>query len=270
MKLTAISITDHDTLVAYKHLAEEPGLAIVRGIELSCFWHEQLMHLLGYFLDVGRASRVTSRVSASGPETRDPGHATKLEAYLVRAKQRNRDIVRAVCDHLREKEKIPVSYEELLEKKAGNPTLALLALRLLTRGHAKDWREVGAVWGRIHRELENKIPPPTIEEGISVLRSSGALIVVAHPGSLAMTNKKLERQQVRELKEMGIHGLEVYHKRHKPEDNKLYLGLAAEMGLAISGGSDAHCRGKEPEIGCVEVGDDVLDRLRTKYAELYS
>ena len=234
-KLKAISITDHDTLAAYRHMPPSPGVEIIPGIELSCFWHQQLMHLLGYFLDVERGTPNTEHGGAS-PVSRVLSAGSQLHTYLQRARERNQDIVRDVCDHLREKEGIPVHYEELLEKKAGNPTLALLALRLLTRGHAKDWREVGAIWGRIHRELENRHPPPRIEDGIAALRDAQALIVVAHPGSLAMSNSELDREEVSVLKEMGIQGLEVYHKRHNAVQSERYLALAGEMGLAISGG----------------------------------
>ncbi len=255
LALKAISITDHDTLEVYGRLPADPGLEIVPGIELSCFWQKRLIHLLGYFLTAGRASRVTSRVSKNDP-------MASLDHYLIKVRKRNQDVLKHICDHLREKEGIPVTYEELREKGVARPTLALLALRLLSRGYAKDWREVGAVWGRIHRELEGKYPPPAIESGIKALKEARALIVVAHPGSLPMGGKGLAEDEVVELKELGVHGLEVYHKRHKPEDSVFYKSLAKKHQLAVSGGSDAHCRGKEPEIGCASVADGVLDLLR--------
>ncbi len=270
LALKAISITDHDTLDGYRDLPADPGLEIVPGIELSTFYGGKLVHLLGYFFGV-HVSRVPCAVCQSDKEhrTQDTGHWKGLTDYLIKVRKRNQDVLKHICDHLREEEGIPVTYEELLKKGAVRPTLALLALRLLSRGYAKDWREVGAVWGRIHRELEGKYPPPAIEAGIKVLKEARALIVVAHPGSLPMNGKGLAEDGVVELKEMGVHGLEVYHKRHKPEDSVFYKSLAKKHQLAVSGGSDAHCRGKEPEIGCVSVEDGVLDLLRQRFAQIY-
>ena len=277
LKLKAISITDHDTLAAYDELPADPGVEIVPGIELSAFYGSKLVHLLGYFFDVP-VSRVPCAVSPDREERgtqdeelaqRDQGHWDGLADYLARARKRTQDTVRHICDHLREKEGIPVSYEELVEKGADKPTLALLALRLLTRGHAKNWREVGAVWGRIHRELENSYPPPSVEEGIGVLREAKALVVIAHPGSLPMDGAKLGEGAIKELTALGLQGLEVYHKRHKPADVEFYRGLAAQLSLATSGGSDAHCRGKQPEIGVVPVDDAILDKMREHHTKGY-
>jgi predicted metal-dependent phosphoesterase TrpH len=38
----------------------------------------------------------------------------------------------------------------------------------------------------------------------------------------------------------GLDALEAYHSEHSAEDTARYLGLAAELALAVSGGSDFH------------------------------
>jgi len=253
--LSAISVTDHDTLEAYKELGVVPGLEVVKGIELSSQWQGRLVHLLGYWLgDSGALGDSTPPL---------------LREYLVRANKRNVDVVRHICDHLREAEGIPVTYEELVAQGAERPTLALLALRLLTRGHAKNWRQVGITWGKIHQQLENKFPAAGIEEGIEALTRARALIVLAHPGSLPMKGDGLSAEQIESLCGLGVHGLELYHKRHGDEAIELYGRIAAELGLVISGGSDAHCRGKEPDIGSVAVDESVLAAMKERYREIY-
>lgn len=50
--LSAIAITDHDTMDGYLasiHIAEELGIQLVPGIELSCYENARDYHLLGFF-----------------------------------------------------------------------------------------------------------------------------------------------------------------------------------------------------------------------------
>jgi hypothetical protein len=50
-----------------------------------------------------------------------------------------------------------------------------------------------------------------------------------------------------ELKAMGLAGIEAIYAEHTPEQEALYLRLARELGLLVSGGSDFHGDNK-PEI----------------------
>ena len=55
MNLSAISLTDHDTIEGCSHLAEhckKKGIEFISGTELSVDIEGNEMHLLGYFLDI--------------------------------------------------------------------------------------------------------------------------------------------------------------------------------------------------------------------------
>ena len=52
--LSAIAITDHDTMDGYLAgipIAEELGIQLIPGIELSCYENSRDYHLLGFFQD---------------------------------------------------------------------------------------------------------------------------------------------------------------------------------------------------------------------------
>ena len=52
--LRCISVTDHDTLASYeatKPYADELGLELIPGIEISAVWQGRDVHILGYFCD---------------------------------------------------------------------------------------------------------------------------------------------------------------------------------------------------------------------------
>ena len=66
---------------------------------------------------------------------------------------------------------------------------------------------------------------------------------------------------------MGLNAIEAYHSDHSPEHTALYLELARQYGLLVTGGSDFHGAVK-PDVslgtGCdgnLKIPDDLLARL---------
>lgn len=72
------------------------------------------------------------------------------------------------------------------------------------------------------------------KEALGLLKEIDALIFLAHP---AIYNNW---DILPELVELGLNGVEAYHKRHNQEDIDLTLEYAKEYNLLISGGSDFH------------------------------
>jgi len=56
--LKYISITDHNTLEAYKHIdyLESDDLKIITGVEFDCWYKSNFMHILGYGIDLNNQS----------------------------------------------------------------------------------------------------------------------------------------------------------------------------------------------------------------------
>lgn len=63
-----------------------------------------------------------------------------------------------------------------------------------------------------------------------------------------------------ELKE-----IEVYHSSHSKEEMELYLEIAKEYNLLISGGSDYHGKKVKPDI---EIGTDKNNNIKIKRLSL--
>ena len=55
------------------------------------------------------------------------------------------------------------------------------------------------------------------------------------------------RDLLKNLKSLGLAGIEVFYIEHTPEQEALYLKLAQELGLLVTGGSDFHGDNK-PEV----------------------
>ncbi|MFQ7104219.1 MAG: hypothetical protein ACLRQ4_03175 [Neglectibacter timonensis] len=94
-------------------------------------------------------------------------------------------------------------------------------------------------------------PAVVPEEAVRLVVSAGGKAVLAHPGQYG------NFAGLPGLKEAGLWGVEASHPKHCPKDTELCLRLAAEYGLALTGGSDFHGRyGEGEELGDCGIEQD--------------
>ena len=62
-----------------------------------------------------------------------------------------------------------------------------------------------------------------------------------------------------------LKGIEVYHSSHSKEEMELYLKIAKEYNLLISGGSDYHSKKVKPDI---EIGTGKNNNIKIKRLSL--
>ncbi len=80
-----------------------------------------------------------------------------------------------------------------------------------------------------------------------MIREAKGIPVLAHPFTLNLGSAYALKNLVIELKGLGLAGLEVFYSEHTREQEALYLKLARELDLLVTGGSDYHGQNK-PEI----------------------
>jgi hypothetical protein len=80
-----------------------------------------------------------------------------------------------------------------------------------------------------------------------MIREAKGIPVLAHPFTLNLGSAYALKNLLVELKGLGLAGLEVFYSEHTPEQQALYLKLAQELDLLVTGGSDYHGLNK-PEI----------------------
>lgn len=253
--LDALAITDHDTFTGYEKalpVARELHFDLVRGIELNSRLElpgdggTRYAHLLGYFV--------------SG----DPSAA--FEKWLADAQADRRDRNRRLVDALNRKD-IDITLQEV---EARGRTLAArphFARILVEKGYAESIQDA------FERYLGETAPTyveresETTEDTIGILRSAGAIPVVAHPVRLSLPGD-VEQQMLKNWKDAGLLGLEVFHSDHSPKLQAHYHQLADELRLLPTGGSDFHGSIKpNVELGVgagsnVRVPKSFLDGLR--------
>jgi 3',5'-nucleoside bisphosphate phosphatase len=248
--LSALAITDHDTLSGYQlavPLAAEAKLELICGIELSTRFGGASVHLLGYF----------------------PCHppAEDFRQWLDFLLESRRDRNRRLIDRLQSLG-VEITLEEV-EKRGrsltGRPHFARV---LVEKGYAKDTQDAfdefldESAKGFVQRQ---EVP---IEEAIERLVNAGGVASLAHPIRVGRNDWTRLTEYVERMAEMGMKGIEVHHSDHSPENVAFYLSLAKRYGLTPTGGSDFH-GGNKPNIslgtgqrGNLNIPDEILANLK--------
>jgi hypothetical protein len=248
--LTAIALTDHDTLSGIPEAqvaACELGIDLVPGVELSVDHHGVKIHLLAYFieptpgplqdrLDTLRTGRDVRNVEILR-RLRAMGYAITLDDVLAHAKG---DAV-------------------------GRPHIAdALVASGAVNDRAQAFRDLLRDGGPAYVERERL----TAVQAIGLATASGGVTSIAHPLTINPGDVTLRSIFV-ELRDAGLAGIEAYYSEHPPHIRAQLADIASELGLVATGGSDYHGAGK-PHLqigvgkGDLVVPDHVLEELRSR------
>jgi predicted metal-dependent phosphoesterase TrpH len=225
--LKVIAITDHDTIEGLPEGIQEGnklGLEVIPGVELSADASMGTMHLLGYYIDP------------------DASELTKKLRVLQQARmERNLKIV----EKLRALG-IPL---ELSEVKAapehGQIGRPHFAYTMVQKGYAQNIQDAFDRYlgkGRPAYVEKFRFSPA---EAMDFIRKAGGITVLAHPFTLKQAEPQDFEALIRELKEKGLDGIEVYYPEHSDGQKRLYRDVAQKYGLVISAGSDFHGLNKD-------------------------
>ncbi|MCQ6554432.1 PHP domain-containing protein [Streptomyces sp. C10-9-1] len=228
--LDVVALTDHDTTRGHAEAAAAlpAGLTLVTGAELSCRLDGVGLHLLGYLFD---------------PE----------EPELLRRRELVRDDrvprARAMVARLRELD-VPVTWEQVAriagEGSVGRPHIAEALVELGVVSSVSDaftpaWLADG---GRAHVE-KCELDPFT---AISLVKAAGGVTVLAHPLAVKR-GRTVPEDAFAALAAHGLDGVEVDHMDHDDAARTRLRGLAADLGLLVTGSSDYHGSRKTCALG---------------------
>ena len=98
------------------------------------------------------------------------------------------------------------------------------------------------------------------KEVIELIKDSGGIVSLAHPGTLPewMNQEELVNELIKE----GLDAIEIYPPRLKDSEIKLYSMMAKKHDLLTTIGTDFHDY-KTDKLG-VEVSEEFLDRFNEK------
>jgi predicted metal-dependent phosphoesterase TrpH len=242
--MSALSITDHDSLSAYPTAIEEGakrGIEVIPGIELSCEMNGEDIHILGYFIDYEDPD-ITSIIR----KMRD--------ARYLRARKIVTNLNRIGLD---------LRFETVLRFSAGGAIgRPHIATALLHEEFVYSFKEAFDKYIGYQSPAYEEKMRLSPHEVFQIIRRARGIPILAHPGVTQVD------ALIPSLVKEGLAGLEVYHSDHNRSQRKKYAALCKKNHLLFTGGSDFHCdthRPNQNSVGDPYIRRSLLDGLKQKY-----
>jgi predicted metal-dependent phosphoesterase TrpH len=214
--LAAVAITDHDTLSAVvpaREAAAGSELDVIAGVEITTAFLSRELHLLAYFVRL------------------DDEPLTKA---LTRLREHRTHRFWSMVERLRG---CGVSLDE-------SEVRAQAESGALGRRHLAELlikaRRAGSVREAFHRYLGDKgrVAVPKlqlpVQEALALVVGAGGVAAWAHP------SYDCTRDTLLQLRAWGLRAVEANYPGFRPSRMRELRGWAAELGLAVSAGSDCH------------------------------
>lgn len=243
-----ISITDHDTMLAYgeaKNIASAAGIDIVAGIEVSAYEGDVKLHTLGYNVDCESAA-----------------YRQFSDELVCGSLKRTEDIIFKL-----NKNGVPLKLEKVLNERADarSPVHAMHIARVGARmGYAKTPFSFYLDYLALGKCAYSRVCRPSPERAIGAIRESGGFASLAHPGRIELDKQSLY-ELIKKLSAVGLCGIEAVYSTHTAIETAYYKEIAKTFRLVVTGGSDTHYLGGSKAIGTpvFYVGEDLAEKLGT-------
>lgn len=232
--LSAISLTDHDTLqgvILARSAGIPDSLAFLNGVEISAAYPERYpgagsFHILGY-----------------GVRTDDPELNRELARLRDSRKNRNPAIIKKLNDL---GFAITLDAVSALSGKVqiGRPHIARA---LVEKGYVDSVDQAFDCYLGTDKPAYVDRYRLRCETAIAAIQKAGGLAVMAHPALIQPLTDQPLAELLALLKQMGLAGIEAYYPIHSPEQTQAYLDLARQYDLVPTGGTDFH-GGPKPDI----------------------
>jgi len=259
--MRAISIADHDTVAAYPEAVEagrRAGIEVIPSIEVTTIFGGREFHLLLPFVDWTSRALATLIEKQTGCRMDEAGE--RIEKIRRLGFSLTLDEVRAKTNGA---PPLGVKIAQILLENPENETNPALAFF-----YREDIRPAAPYMFYKEYFAEGKpayVPKRFIglADVLAVARETGGVPVLSHPGAYF---QRTTIEDLRVLKEHGLAGLEVYTFYHTAEQVAFYRGLAGELDLVATAGSDFHGRIKPHVVfGALQEGDyTMVERLKAK------
>ena len=190
------------------------------GVELSCEFEGQEVHVLAYFWKKEAAFKLR-------PYLRTLGRSRE---------KRNRQMI----ERLRELG-FAISMEELRSLAENKVGRVHMGLWLMQHGAVQDMSEAFERYlgrdGLAYIPRERK----SVGESIQHVHEAGGVAFIAHPHEYGWCEENsLLREKIERLLPCGLDGIEAFHSQASPEARALALAVAEQFSLPVCAGSDWH------------------------------
>lgn len=237
--LSAISITDHDTIDGLDEARQQSdilGICFINGVEINSFCcinnNKINIHVLGYMF-------IPSEIKA---------YMTKLKTLRYEHNEAIINALRAIG--------IDIDYADMNIKGENNTITRLnFARTLVQKGYANTVKEALYKYlrkgGAAYVEYCNQ-PFSVVAQRI---HDAGGIVSLAHPAQYGLNYFETE-SLVRSLANIGLDAIECIHPSQDISYSQKIMNLAKQNNLVITGGSDFH--GKNDDGIDLGIGGDQM------------
>lgn len=261
-KVKVISIADHDTIEAYTEefiqYAENKGIKLIKGVEISTKINKCGIHVLGYNIDVENE---------------------KFKESLYKIRNARHEYLYKVSEKL-EKLGYYINTEEL--DKIDAVTKAHIALDIIksSKNKQKFLDEFGHIPGKgefIETVMNENCPAYVKKETVTpqkaaeIIRQANGKVILAHPVAYEHEDGLNEEDILKIVKDMNPDGIESNYIYIDKDNNEFdecekWNRFAKNNNLFVTVGTDFHnSDGIRPEIGFVnkriELTEDEIDEI---------
>lgn len=216
--LKGLSITDHDTIAAYKiaiDLAKQLDLTLLSGVEFSASHKGASVHILGYGFDI---------------------NAPTITEFCLRHEKRRADRNSLILELLK-KHKMPLTPEDVTGP--FNKTMATsgrphIAHAMIAKRYVHTISEAFKKFIGEGCSCYAAGTPHTVEETIETIHTAKGVAIIAHPHLMS------DKATLNAILNMNFDGIECYYGNIAYQNNARWLELAEKKKWLVTGGSDFH------------------------------
>lgn len=240
--LDVLALTDHDTTLGWAEAAAAAahhGIALVRGIEISCQHEGVSVHLLGYLQDPAA-----------------PGLLQELDRSRQSRQNRAQRIVELLSKD------VPLKWDDVLAQIEPGATIGRphIADAMVAKGIVASREVAFASYLAVGSPYYASYYAPDPVRAVALVRQAGGVAVMAHPFA-SIRGRIVSDEVIEAMAAAGMAGLEVHHRDHSPDQVRHGLDLSASLGLFVTGSSDYHGAGKANLLGENSTDPAVLEQI---------
>ncbi|KIC71896.1 PHP domain-containing protein [Candidatus Protochlamydia amoebophila] len=242
--LQGLSITDHDTIEAYKDaapFAQQKGLSLIPGVEFSASLGQTSVHILGYGFSL-KSSIILDF----------------CQKHHQRRLVRNQLILDRLTSHGMTLTLEEIYPESLISQKSmGRPHIALAMVK---KGYVTTIQKAFQEYIGEGKSCYISGQSFTVEETLDIIHQANGLAIIAHPHlieNISITKKLLQ---------LNFDGIEGYYGRFPRGKEDRWIKIGNHKNWLITGGSDFHGAIKpDLPLGCSWVNQDTFSILENHY-----
>ena len=241
-----IAITDHNVLDSYtelKEAAEEFGINVLRGVEISSIINGEQFHILAYNFEDNE--NLFNLIHKAKNEL--------LETSIELIKRMENDY-----ENISSEDYEAYDYDK---RKGGWKGIHYL----FDRGITSELFEGVKYYGK-YKCGHEYFDYPTVEEVVKAVHEANGYVVLAHPCNYYKNNTKEEvLEKLEKFKSIGIDGVECYYPANSEMMTETCIEFCKNNNMIITVGSDSHgdfgavSKGIEYYIGAVKKDSSELN-----------